>query len=172
MRSRARAAGHSVHPMLVVFPLGLFTTAVVFDLVYAIGGNETFSQVAFWNIAAGAIGALVAAVAGLVDWTSIPPSTRAKAVGLTHGGLNALIVLLFAVAWLVRLDRTGHTPGGLAATLEVIAIVLALPAAWLGGELVERLGIGVDYQAHPNAPNSLGGRAAQAEAATMRAARS
>jgi len=157
--------------MLVVFPLGLFTTAVVFDLVYAVTGNETFSQVAFWNIAAGAIGALLAALAGLLDWTAIPQNTRAKAIGLIHGGLNSVILVLFVLTWLIRLDRTGHAPGGSGAVLEIVAIALALPAAWLGGELVDRLGIGVDEQAHPDAPSSLGGRVAAAEQATTRGTR-
>jgi uncharacterized membrane protein len=31
MESRAKLAGHAIHPMLIVFPLGLLTTAVVFD---------------------------------------------------------------------------------------------------------------------------------------------
>ena len=56
MRARIRLLGHPLHPMLVVFPLGSLITAVVFDLVYLIGNNDTFSQVGFWDITAGAIG--------------------------------------------------------------------------------------------------------------------
>ncbi len=36
---------------------------------------------------------------------------------------------------------------------------LALVGGWFGGELVERLGVGVHRGAHLNAPNSLTGRA-------------
>ncbi len=43
-------------------------------------------------------------------------------------------------------------------------IALALVGGWLGGELVERLGIGVHAGAHPNAPNSLSGRPASEQA--------
>jgi uncharacterized membrane protein len=155
MRTRVRALGHSVHPMLVVFPLGLFTTAVIFDLVQLITDNDTFSQVGFWNITAGAIGAVLAAVTGLADWTSIPSQTRAKAVGLRHGGLNAAALVLFVIVWAVRIDRPGHTPGVGMFILEVIALGVASAAAWLGGELVGRLGVGVEDHAYPNAPSSL-----------------
>jgi uncharacterized membrane protein len=157
MRTRARALGHSIHPMLVVFPLGLFATAVVFDLIQLITSNDTFSQVAFWNIAAGAIGAVLAALTGLLDWTSIPSGTRAKSIGLRHGGLNAAALVLFVIAWLVRIDRPGHTAGIGTFVLELIALGVALTAAWLGGELVERLGVGVEEQAQPNATSSLRG---------------
>jgi uncharacterized membrane protein len=155
MRSRARALGHPMHPMLIVFPLGLWTAAVIFDLVYVLNGNETFSQVGFWNITAGLVGALVAAVTGLVDWLAIPGGTRAKSVGLLHGALNAGVVVLFLIAWLIRLDTAGHQPGALGFVIEVVAIAVGTGAAWFGGELVGRLGIGVDEDAHVDAPGSV-----------------
>jgi hypothetical protein len=48
-----------------------------------------------------------------------------------------------------------HEPIGFVIALEGVAIVLALIAGWLGGELVDRLGVGVDDGANLNAPNSL-----------------
>jgi uncharacterized membrane protein len=158
MRTRVRALGHPVHPMLVAFPLGLFTTAVIFDVVYAVGTNTTFSQVGFWTVTAGLIGAVLAALTGLADWTTIPPGTRARRVGLWHGRLNALAVLAFLISWLARLGRTGHVSGGGLLTLEIIALGLAGTAAWMGGELVDRLGVGIDDNANLNAPSSLHAR--------------
>jgi len=38
--------------------------------------------------------------------------------------------------------------------------VIALFGGWLGGELVDRLGVGVDRGANLNAPSSLSGRPA------------
>lgn len=43
MRSRARFAGHVIHPMLVVFPLGLFITAVVFDALFFLTDSRNFA---------------------------------------------------------------------------------------------------------------------------------
>ncbi|HET6261102.1 MAG TPA: DUF2231 domain-containing protein, partial [Chloroflexia bacterium] len=65
MESRVKLLGHPIHPMLIVFPLGLLAMAVVFDIVYMITGDAVFAQVAFWDIAAGIVGGLVAALFGL-----------------------------------------------------------------------------------------------------------
>jgi len=155
MRTRARALGHSIHPMLVVFPLGLFTAAVVFDAVQLATGNDTFSQVGFWNIVAGVIGAALAAVTGLIDWLGIPNRTRARTTGLLHGCLNAAVTVLFLIALLIRADRPAHAPGAGLFVIELLALGVGVAAAWLGGELVERHGIGVDENAHPDAASSL-----------------
>lgn len=153
---RVRVLGHPVHPMLVVFPLGLFVTAVVFDLVDLAGGGEVFGQVAYWNIAAGLVGAAVAAPFGLLDWwLNIPQRTRARRIGLWHGGINLLVSLIFLVVWLARQGRLEHAAGGGLFVVELLAIGLASVSAWIGGELVDRLGIGVYEGANPDAPSSL-----------------
>jgi hypothetical protein len=40
-------------------------------------------------------------------------------------------------------------------------LLLGAVAGWLGGELVDRLGVGVDDGAHLDAPSSLSGRPAR-----------
>lgn len=160
MESRAKLAGHALHPMLIVFPLGLLATAVIFDVAYRATGNAGFATVGFWNIAAGIIGGLLAAVFGLIDWLAVPSGTRAKAIGLWHGVGNVVVVALFGASWLIRWGDPAHLPATVPLILEVVAVVLALVTGWLGGELVERLGVGVDEGAHLDAPNSLSGQPA------------
>jgi uncharacterized membrane protein len=65
-----------------------------------------------------------------------------------------VVVSLFIASWLMR-QANGQMPSTSALTLSFIAVVLALVGGWLGGELVDRLGIGVDQGANPNAPSSL-----------------
>src|ERR687890_117114 len=110
MESRAKAFGHAIHPMLIVFPLGLLSTAVLFDVLYLITGEEQLAVFSFWAILAGVVGGLAAAVFGLIDWLAIPRDTRARQVGLMHGGGNLVIVVLFAVSWLLRLDDPAFLP--------------------------------------------------------------
>src|SRR5256885_11987324 len=86
MESKVKAFGHPIHPMLIVFPLGLLATSLIFDIIHWITGNGFFSVVAFWMISAGIIGALLSAIFGLIDWIAIPADTRAKRIGLWHGG--------------------------------------------------------------------------------------
>jgi len=149
--------GHPVHQMLIVFPLGLLATAVMFDLIYIAGGGITMAIVSYWMIAAGIIGGLIAAPFGWIDWFGIPSATRAKSVGLWHGLGNVVVMLLFVGSWFLRRDLP-EQPDAVALTLSFMGAGLALLTGWLGGELVDRLGIGVDNGAHPNAPSSLSRR--------------
>jgi uncharacterized membrane protein len=155
METRFKFLGHPVHPMLIVFPLGLLSTAVIFDLLYLITGEEQLAIFSYWAIAAGVIGGLAAAVFGLIDWLAIPRGTRARQIGLMHGGGNVVIVVLFASSWLLRIDDPAFLPDLLPFILGVLGAALALFTAWLGGELVYRLGVAVDRNAHLDAPSSL-----------------
>jgi len=160
MESRAKVFGHAMHPMLIVFPLGLFSAAVLFDLIRIFHGGSGWGEAAFYDIAVGIVGGLLAAVFGFIDWLAIPGGTRAKAIGLWHGAGNFAIVVLFIVSWLVRLPNPG-SPSAIAFVLALVAVGMALVTGWLGGELVERLRVGVDDDAGLNASNSLTGRGAE-----------
>jgi uncharacterized membrane protein len=162
MESRAKFLGHPVHPMLIVFPLGLLATAVIFDIVGLVRGSTSLFMASYWMIAAGVIGGLLSAVFGLIDWLAIPSGTRAKAIGFWHGAGNVLVVALFAISWLLRRPNPTDPPSE-ALALSLIAVLIALVTGWLGGELVDRLGVGVDDGANLNAPNSLSSRPATAE---------
>lgn len=160
MESKFKVLGHAAHPMLIVFPLGLLATAVAFDLVYLWRGNLHWSNISFWLIAAGVVGGLVAAVPGWVDWFGIPSGTRAKSVGLVHGVGNVVVLILFAISWLLRRDSGyGYEMAGEPTTLALLCAFagagLALFTGWLGGELIERLSVSVHPGAHLDAPNSL-----------------
>jgi uncharacterized membrane protein len=154
MESRVKLAKHPLHPMLIVFPLGLFSTAVVFDIIYLVTNAARWTEVAYYVIGAGLVGGLAAAVPGWVDWVAIPRRTRAKRVGLVHGIGNVLVLGLFVLSWLLRRPNSSLPPTG-AIVAGVIGVVLISATAWLGGELVERLGVGVDDGANLDAPNSL-----------------
>lgn len=158
MESKVKLFGHPVHPMLIVLPLGLLSTAVVFDVIRLITDDSVFSTVAFWNIAAGVVGGLLAAIFGAWDWFHIPRDTRAKRIGLLHGGGNVVVVALFGISWLMRLAEDGHEPTVLAYVLSFGGLALAAVTGWLGGELVARLAVGVDPGANLNAPSSLSGQ--------------
>lgn len=161
MESKAKLLGHPIHPMLIVFPLGLLATAVAFDIVGLVQSDNSWFGISYWMIAAGIIGGLLAAVFGLIDWIAIPSGTRAKRIGLLHGATNLIVTLLFIVSWFMR-EQPGQTPGSGALTCSFVGVVLALFGGWLGGELVDRLSIGVDNGAHADAPSSLSGRPATA----------
>lgn len=167
MESRAKLLGHPIHPMLIVLPLGLLIMAVVCDLIYLVTDRQMFATVAYWNIAGGIVSGLLAAVFGAIDWLAIPSGTRAKAIGLYHGVANVIVVVLFGLSLWMRTDNVAYIPDTMAFAIGVVGLLLGAVSGWLGGELVDRLGVGVDDGAHLNSPNSLTGRPAH-EGSTRR----
>jgi uncharacterized membrane protein len=155
VESRLKALGHPVHPMLVMFPLALFVTAVIFDVVDVVGGPPFFGEVAYWNIVAGLIGGVLAVAAGAVDLLAIPAGTRAKRVGIFHALTNICVILLFAGVWAVRMAAGTRGVGGGLLAIELVALAGLGLGSWLGGELIDRLGVGVDADADLNASSSL-----------------
>ena len=163
MESKAKILGHPIHPMLIPFPLGLLATAVIFNLIYLVWGNPSMATVAYWMVVAGIISGFVAAPFGLIDWIAIPAGTRAKSVGLLHGLGNVVVLLRFSGSWWLWRDAPDR-PETLVHVLAFAGAGLSLLTGWLGGELVDRLSVGVDEGAHLNAPNSLTGRPASEHA--------
>jgi uncharacterized membrane protein len=154
MESKVKLFGHAIHPILIVFPLGLLGTGVVFDAVYLIWGNPMMTVVAYWMIAAGIIGGFLSAPFGFIDWLAIPAGTRAKTIGLIHSVTMEVVLVLFIASWWLRYDAP-ERPETLASVLSFAGAGLSMLGGWLGGELVERLGVGVDEGANLDAPNSL-----------------
>ncbi|MDX2160378.1 MAG: DUF2231 domain-containing protein [bacterium] len=154
MESRTKVVGHPLHPILIVFPLGLFGTAVLFDVLQWVDQDGEWSFVGHYMIGGGIVFGAAAAAAGLRDWTAIPANTRAKRVGAVHGALNVIVMAAFIVSWLLRRENPAR-PDTLALVFSFGGGLLSVISGWLGGELVYRLRVGVDENAHLNAPNSL-----------------
>jgi uncharacterized membrane protein len=160
MKSRAKLLGHAIHPIMIVFPLGLLATAVIFDVIYRVWGNTEMASVSYWMMAAGIVGGLLAAPFGLIDWLAIPQGTRAKTIGAMHGLSNVVALALFAVSWWMRSDVPAR-PDTTEGVIAYLGLAVAGLGGWLGGELVERLGVGVDDDANLNAPSSLSNESAR-----------
>lgn len=154
MESKARFLGHPIHQMLIVFPLGLLATAVIFDIVNLVARDPRWAEAAFFLIRAGVVSGVIAGIFGTIDWLALPRRTRAKRVGLWHGVGNLIVLALFAIDWALR-NNTPGTPPTAAVVAGVVGAGLALVTGWLGGELVDRLGVGVYDGAHLNSPSSL-----------------
>lgn len=166
MEARVKLFGHPVHQMLIVLPLGLLTGVIIFDVVHLVTGGQQWALIAYWLIPAGVVSGLTAAVFGFADWTKIPGGTRAKRVGAVHGVGNVLVVLLFSGSWLMR-GSEAAAPGVLALVLSFAGGGLSMVTGWLGGELVDRMGVGVDEGANLDAPSSLSGRPAAASTTSV-----
>jgi uncharacterized membrane protein len=129
--------------MIVSLPIGLWIFSLACDLISALGwGGAVWHNMAFYTMAGGVIGALLAAVPGLVDFLSLSDAT-VKKLGAAHLSLNLCIVGLFVLnLWL----RTANEPGALPVALSVFAIILLAISGWLGGEMVYVHGVAVEPQ--------------------------
>jgi uncharacterized membrane protein len=127
--------------MLVAFPIGLWVFALVCDVVHAVSGNATWQTVATFCVAGGIVGALLAAVPGLIDYFSIDEAEMRRIANL-HLAVNLSAVVIFAInLWLrFRLPVESDVPLGLS-VLGVLAIGFG---GWLGGEMVYVKGMAVE----------------------------
>lgn len=144
MASPASIRKHPIHPLLVPLPIGLWVFSLVADVVYRyISSDSVWDEMAFYTMAGGLVGALLAAVPGFIDFLSLSGG-QVKRIALTHMLLNLTVVALFAVnLWL----RTTSSPGaGTPFLLSVMAILLLSVSGWLGGELVFRHGVAVERE--------------------------
>lgn len=157
MESQAKLLGHPIHQMLIVFPLGLLGMATMFDGIAAATDNEQLSAAGHYMMGAGLVTGLAAAVPGAIDFLAIPSGTRANRVGWVHGVGNLIVTGLYAASWFARRDEPSR-PSAKAKALSAAGLSLALVTGWLGGELVDQLGVGVSRDAHLDAPNSLSAR--------------
>lgn len=142
MASPASIAKHPIHPMLVVFPLGLFVYSFVLDLIWVFGGSPVLNTVSYYLILGGFIGGLLAAVPGFIDFLTMRGKPRR--VATAHLILNLIVVILFIINFILRASGTSVAAAPL--ILSIIAIILLVISGWLGGELVYVHGAAVEAQ--------------------------
>ncbi|HEV7179716.1 MAG TPA: DUF2231 domain-containing protein [Candidatus Baltobacteraceae bacterium] len=144
MQGKAVIAGHPIHPALVAIPIGLFVGTLICDVVSIWGDPQFWPRAATWLIAFGVIGALVAAIFGFVDYFTAPMSEEAKRTATTHMVLNLIAVVVFAIAFFIRLHSMTSVLGYV---LTYVALAILSCSGWLGGKLAYHFGVGVEDRA-------------------------
>jgi uncharacterized membrane protein len=146
--SSANLAGHPLHPMLVVLPIGFFLATAVCDLAFWQTGNAAWATAGFWLLGVGLLGAVLAAVAGLVDFLG-DERIRGISDAWQHfiGNVIAVLIQLFSFYWRYRYGTAAVVPMGLTLSLVVVCIILF--TGWKGGELVFRHRVAVYDEPRP-----------------------
>ena len=149
MASPASVAGHPIHPMIIPFPIALWVFSLVADVIYLWRGNPVWrNTVAFYTLLAGILGAVVAAVFGIIDWLSITNPT-VKKVANWHARLNVIALIVFAASFYLRTASGSQWVNGsytIPLALSVFGVILITISGYLGGELVFRYGVAVNPQ--------------------------
>jgi uncharacterized membrane protein len=148
MRTPASIFNHPIHPMLIVFPIGLWIFSLVCDLVRLAGASSAaWATVAFFSMIGGFIGALCAAVPGFIDLLyykgGAPP---VKKIALTHMTINLTAVVLYAIniGLRARDPVAADSAMSLPLVLSIIGVALIFVSGWLGGQMVHVYGVGVE----------------------------
>lgn len=135
--------GHPFHPVMVTVPIGAWVSSVVLDVVALAGDNAALAEASLWLIGIGIVGALVAAVFGLLDLSIIPRGTKAFRTGVTHMGLNLVAVALFTVDFAIRYAHGTDSVPTSGFVLSLLAVAILGASGWLGGKLAYHYGVRV-----------------------------
>jgi uncharacterized membrane protein len=138
--------GHPIHPILVTVPIGAWIASVVFDIASHIADHPGFlTQASEWLIAIGILGALAAAVVGLLDLLAIPTGTTALRIALVHMSLNLAVTIAYVINFVWRHGAyTGGRPVAVGSlVLSIVSLSVLAVSGYLGGMLAYRYGIRV-----------------------------
>ena len=147
MRTPASLGGHPIHPMLIPFPFALWTFSLIADAIYYFGGhNSVWETVAFYTLAGGIVGGVLAAVPGIIDYFSIKDK-KVSNIAAWHARANVLALLLFAGSLYLRTDSGSRIVDGsltIPVLMSLLGVILISVSGWLGGEMVYRHHVGVE----------------------------
>jgi len=133
--------------LLVTVPIGAWVASLVFDIVSKVSNDPTvYARGARWLIGIGIVGAIVAAIFGLMDQATIPADTQAKKTAMTHMTLNLLVTAAFIASWLIRNNGSVGTDGSTSpwlVALSAIALLVLSVSGFLGGMMTYRFGVRV-----------------------------
>jgi uncharacterized membrane protein len=121
--------------MLVALPIGLWIFSLVCDVMYHAGPHNVYwKTVAFYTMAGGIVGALLAAIPGFIDYLSLR-DRRLKKIATTHMVLNLFVVALFIFNLGLRYNAEASADT-LGVVLSVVGVAILGASGWLGGALV------------------------------------
>lgn len=145
MRSKAHIKGHPLHPILVSFPISLFSGAFLLDVLTMLTNNVSFMQAGYYALLGGLLSALLAAVPGILDYIyTVPPESSAHKRATKHALYNSTAVIIFAAAFFMRHENGDNLK--IIILMEGIGVILLCIAGWLGGTLLVRNQIGIDHR--------------------------
>ena len=135
--------GHPLHPLLTDLPIGFWTSAMMVDLLGGPRSRRAATQLVAWGV----LSAVPAAATGAADWGDTTEAPRR--IGLVHAAANSVALGCYAASWWARV-RGRHARG---VALGLAGATAATVGGYLGGHLLQSLGVGVDRAAWPKPPS-------------------
>jgi uncharacterized membrane protein len=144
-----RFLGHPVHPMLVHFPIVLWTIAAIAYVANAAGMIDAADKIAELSNGAGLITALLAMTAGGFELRAIDSRSEAMRVATLHMMFMAMVWFCFLAALILQVSPDRSASPLVVAACAVAGFLLMVAGARLGGRLVYDFGVAVKSQGRP-----------------------
>lgn len=145
--SQITMAGHPIHPMLIAYPIALYTATLVAFIIAAARGGDTFwFKVAVVANIGGVIMAAVAALPGFIDWAmGIPAGTAAKAHGLRHMLLNVVALVLYLINAVAHAGQwsSAHPDTAWGIVLALLGVLCTVGAGFFGWTMIQTDHVGI-----------------------------
>ena len=134
----ALLAKHAQHVVLIHFPIALYLSGTLFDLVARVFRKPNFREVAGWNFLFAAVMSIPTAATGILAWRWALEGQHLKGILRLHLLLGCAVVFaLLLTVWLRSRLRAQAETGNATAILATELIVCATISltAHLGGFL-------------------------------------
>lgn len=132
----ALLAKHAQHVVLVHFPIALFITAVMFDLISQRTKRRTLADAAYYNLLVAAVSTLPVIVTGVLAWQFQLDGQKLKGILLMHLILaNISSAMIWLIWWLHFRGRCGRAIPGYCLLIEIVTLFLIVLTGHLGGFL-------------------------------------
>jgi uncharacterized membrane protein len=160
---------HEIHPAVVHFPLTLLPLAIGVDIAERLTGRRVWRKVGRAAMPMAAVGASVAAIAGLIAQEEVTADGRAGELMVTHRTLNLAGTGLTVALAIWRVSERRPSASYMVAGIATLAAMGY--SAYLGSKMVYDYGVGVDAAGGIAPRGGVALRPQRMGAAIVRAAR-
>src|ERR1700733_7799724 len=133
----ALLAKHAQHVVLIHFPIALFITAVVFDLIARWTKRRGVADAAYSNLLVAAISTVPVIATGILAWQFQLEGQKLKGTLLLHLLLGCVSSIMIWLVWWVHLHarRRGEALPTYCLALEILGVGIIALTGHLGGFL-------------------------------------
>jgi len=126
-----------IHPIVVHFPIALFTTALIFDLISFSNAGTPFAIAAYYTIWAGVISGIIAIFFGFVEYLyETPPGSDVFWTATSHAIVSVAAETIFIINLTLRFNNIIAPTPALPVILSIVGVGLMFMANTLGSYMV------------------------------------
>ena len=128
------------HYLILHFPIALFITGYIFDLLYVLIGNDLFYKFGFWNLGIGIITGVFTIIAGFItDNSLVGHMENPFPIWTTHGTHMIVAIIIFYIIFLLRFFFEQNINKKYLFIIHSLAIMFFIHGAHIGLKLADHL---------------------------------